>query len=52
MANFISADELVDVIYRQVFLSAVEGSESILQDPPGTDPGEVALKMKDWYSIS
>ena len=49
MKQHITADQLVGVIYRDVFVAAVEDSESILRNPPGRAPGQEALRLQQWY---
>jgi hypothetical protein len=49
MTHHITADQLVGVIYRDVFVAAVEDSESVLKNPPGKSPGEEALRLQQWY---
>ncbi|TKA02972.1 hypothetical protein [Actinacidiphila oryziradicis] len=49
MTEHITADELVSVIYRDVFVAAVVDSESILRNPPGRAPGDEALRLQRWY---
>ena len=43
----ISADQLIEVIYRDVFTAAVDDCE--LRNPPGKKPGKSAIEMRDWY---
>jgi hypothetical protein len=45
----INADQLVEVIYQDVFKAAVDDCETVLGNPPGRNPGEAALEMRDWY---
>lgn len=45
----ISADELVDVIYRDVFVAAVDDSVSVLENPPGRAPRTEDRRMQEWY---
>src|ERR1700744_1607135 len=46
----ISADQLIEVIYRDVYKAAVDDCESVLENPPGRNPGDAALKMSTWYA--
>ena len=46
----ISADQLIEVIYRDVFKAAVDDCESVLERPPGRNPGQAALDASSWYS--
>jgi hypothetical protein len=50
MTRPISADQLVGVIYRDVFKAAVDDCESVLRNPPGRNPGNAAIEMRDWYA--
>lgn len=49
MSRQITADQLVDVIYRDVFVAAVQECESILVNPPGRNPDHNALRLKSWF---
>jgi hypothetical protein len=49
MTRPISAGEFIDVIYRDVFVSAIEDTESVLRNPPGRNPGAMAIEMQEWY---
>jgi hypothetical protein len=46
----ISADQLIDIIYRDVFKAAVDDCESVLERPPGRNPGQAALDVSSWYA--
>jgi hypothetical protein len=46
----VSADQLVEVIYRDAFKAAVDDCESILRNPLGRNPGKAAFEMRDWYA--
>lgn len=46
----ISADQLIKVIYHDVFKAAVDDCESVLKHPPGRNPGQAALDASSWYS--
>jgi hypothetical protein len=46
----ISADQLIDIIYRDVFKAAVDDCESVLERPPGRNPGQAALDASSWYA--
>jgi hypothetical protein len=49
MTQHITTDQLVGVIYRDVFVAAVEDSESVLRNPPGRAPGDEALRLQRWH---
>lgn len=48
-AEFSSAD-LIEVVFRDVFLAAVRDCEEDFRNPPGREPDARLLALHEWYS--
>lgn len=45
----LSADDFIDVVYRDVYRSAVKDSIDLIESPPGRTPAATLIEMHDWF---
>ena len=45
-----NADEFVFSIDKHVRLAAIEGTESVIRNPPGREPDVGLVKLSEWYN--